>query len=66
MPHEMAEKVQQILREEWRNMSEFLREAILYMACAPCPPRSAHRSAARNASSIAPRSTWGFGRLALI
>ena len=32
MPPEMAEQVQQVLREEGRNMSEFLREAIrLYM-----------------------------------
>ena len=32
MPPEMAEQVQQILKEEGRNMSEFLREAIrLYM-----------------------------------
>ena len=32
MPPEMAEQVQQVLKEEGRNMSEFLREAIrLYM-----------------------------------
>ena len=33
MPPEMAEQVQQVLKEEGRSMSEFLREAIrLYMA----------------------------------
>ena len=32
MPPEMAEQVQQVLKEEGRTMSEFLREAIrLYM-----------------------------------
>ena len=32
MPPEMAEQVQQVLQEEGRTMSEFLREAIrLYM-----------------------------------
>ena len=32
MPPELAEQVQQVLREEGRTMSEFLREAIrLYM-----------------------------------
>ncbi len=32
MPPEMAEQVQQVLKEEARTMSEFLREAIrLYM-----------------------------------
>ncbi len=32
MPPEMAEQVQQVLKEEGRSMSEFLREAIrLYM-----------------------------------
>ena len=32
MPPEMAEQVQQILKEEGRNMSEFLRDCIrLYM-----------------------------------
>ena len=32
MPPEMAEQVQQVVREEGRTMSEFLREAIrLYM-----------------------------------
>ena len=32
MPPEMAEQVQQVLDEEGRNMSEFVREAIrLYM-----------------------------------
>ena len=32
MPPELAEQVQQVLKEEGRNMSEFLREAIrLYM-----------------------------------
>ena len=32
MPPEMAQRVQQVLKEEGRNMSEFLREAIrLYM-----------------------------------
>ena len=28
MPPDMAEQVQQVLRDEGRNMSEFLREAI--------------------------------------
>ena len=33
MPPEMAEQVQQVLNEEGRSMSEFLREAIrIYMA----------------------------------
>ncbi len=32
MPPEMAEQVQQVLKEEGRNMSEFLRDCIrLYM-----------------------------------
>ena len=44
MPPEMAEQVQQVLKEEGRTMSEFLREAIrLYMqergvAAARAPP----------------------------
>ena len=47
MPPEMAEQVQQVLKEEGRTMSEFLREAIrLYMEERVWPRRERQQRAA--------------------